>query len=66
MVRFIDLLKEMGKDPYDKKVKMRYGHHIKALKARNLVIDKVHGREKKFSLTQEGRILALILSYFVN
>ena len=66
MVRFIDLLKELGKDPYDKTIKMRYGHHIKALKARNLVTEKVHGREKKYSLTQEGRILALILSYFIN
>ena len=63
-VRFMELLKDLNKDPYDKTVKMRFGHHIKKLKARNLIIEKTQGRQKKYSLTNQGRLLGLILSYF--
>lgn len=57
-------MKKLGQDPYDKTIKMKYGHHIKALKARNLMIEKTHGRQKKFGLTHESQILGLILTYF--
>jgi len=64
MITFMNLLKELGQDPYDKTIKMKYGHHIRALKARNFMIEKTHGRQKKFGLTHEGQILGLILTYF--
>jgi len=58
------LLKEMKEDPDDKSIKMKYSHHIKNLKKQNLVREDIHGREKLFYLTQEGRILSLILDIF--
>ena len=58
------LLKELKEDPDDKSIKMKYSHHIKNLKKRNLVREDIHGREKLFYLTQEGRILGLILDCF--
>ncbi len=64
MITFMNLLRELGHDAYDKTIKMKYGHHIKALKARNFINEKTHGRQKKFSLTHEGQILGLILTYF--
>jgi len=64
MVKFMNILRELKEDPYDKTVKMRYSHHIKKLRKRNLLVEKSHGRERKYALTQEGRILGLILSYF--
>lgn len=64
MVKFMNILRELKEDPYDKTVKMRYSHHIKKLKERNLLIEESQGRERRYMLTHEGKILGLILSYF--
>ena len=64
MIKFMNILRELKEDPYDKTVKMRYSHHIKILRAKNLLVEKTHGRERKYALTHEGRILGLILAYF--
>jgi len=64
MITFMNLLRELDQDPHDKTIKMKYGHHIKALKARNFINEKIHGKQKKFGLTPEGQILGLILTYF--
>lgn len=60
MVTFINLLQELGKEAYDKKIKVRYGHHISYLKKHNWVYEKKHGTQKKYGLTEEGRILSII------
>ncbi|MFX1531141.1 MAG: hypothetical protein ACFFBC_08515 [Promethearchaeota archaeon] len=54
----------LDEDPYDKIIKMKYGQQIKALKTRNFKIEKFYGKQKKFGLTPEGKILGLILTYF--
>lgn len=65
VVTFMDLLRQLGEDPFDKKVKMKYGHHISALRSKNLINEvSRHGRQKRYQLTHEGHILGLILSYF--
>lgn len=64
MITFMNLLRELEEDEYNKTIKMRYSHHIKKLKARNLIIDESHGQQRKFGLTHEGHILGLILQYF--
>ena len=63
LVSFMNLLSEVGEDKYDKKIKIRYGHHINYLKTRNWVYEKLEGREKKYGLTPEGRIFAIIHMY---
>ena len=63
-ITLMNLLRELKEDPLDKTIKMRYGHHIKALKAKNLVVVESHGKERRYQLTHEGHILGLILSYF--
>ena len=60
MVTFINLLKELGKEPSDKTIKVRYGHHISYLKSHNWVYEKKHGQQRKYGLTPEGRILSII------
>lgn len=60
MVTFINLLRELGKEPSDKKIKVRYGHHISYLKSHNWVYEKKHGQQRKYGLTPEGRILSII------
>lgn len=61
MVSFKNLLKELGEDVNDKKIKVRYGHHLSYLEKRNWIYDKpLYGREKQFGLTPEGRILGII------
>ena len=64
MVSFKNLLKELGEDIYDKKIKVRYGHHLSHLEKWNWIYEKpLHGRQKQFGLTPEGRILGIIHSY---
>lgn len=63
LVSFKNLLSELGEDKYNKKTKVRYGHHITYLKKRNWVYERKDypdKREKKYGLTPEGRILAII------
>lgn len=62
-VTFMNLLSELGEKTYDKKIKVRYGHHISYLKKHNWVYEKIHGTQKQYGLTQEGRILSIIHSY---
>ena len=57
-------LKKIGEDEHDKTIKMKYGHHIKKLKQQILLEEKVHGRQKSYRLTEAGKILGLIFSYF--
>ncbi|MFX1238621.1 MAG: DUF6293 family protein, partial [Promethearchaeota archaeon] len=63
-VTFMNLLKNMGEDEKDKKIKMKYSHHIKKLKQQILMEEKVHGRQKSYRLTEAGKVLGLIYSYF--
>lgn len=63
-ITLMNLLRELKEDPHEKTTKMRYGHHIKTLKAKNLVVVESHGKERRYQLTHEGQILGLILSYF--
>lgn len=63
-IKYMKLLEELGEESKDKTIKMKYGHHIQVLKAKHLLTEKVHGRERKYALTQTGQILALIFSYF--
>ncbi len=63
-VTFMSLLSKMGEEEKDKTTKMRYSHHIKKLKQQILLEEKVHGRQKSYKLTEAGKILGLIYSYF--
>ena len=64
MVSFKNLLKELGEDPDNKKIKVRYGHHLSYLEKRNWIYEKpLYGRQKQFGLTPEGRILSIIYAY---
>ncbi len=62
-VSFMNLLRELGEKENDKKIKVRYGHHIAFLKKRNWVFEKNKGRENYYGLTPEGRILSIIHIY---
>jgi hypothetical protein len=67
-VGFADLLKELEKGFYKKSqqeiksIKMRYHHHIKPLIDRKLIELEPQGREKRFRLTEQGIIFAIIVS----
>ena len=63
-VSLMNLMKKLNMDEYDKKLKMKIGHHIKKLKNGNLIIEKTHGKQKNYTLTEAGDILGLIFSYF--
>ncbi len=63
MVTFINLLKNLDQEAYNKTIKIRYGHHISYLKNHNWVYEKKQGRQKKYGLTPEGRILGIIHTY---
>lgn len=64
MVSFKNLLKELGQDSTDKKIKVRYGHHLSQLEKRNWIYERPYqGRQKQFGLTPEGRIMGIIHTY---
>jgi len=62
-VSFMNLLEELGEKKNDKKIKVRYGHHISYLKKRNWLFEKSPGRQNFYGLTPEGRILSIIYTY---
>ena len=62
-VSFMNLLQELGEKKDDKKIKVRYGHHIAYLKKKNWVFEKSPGRQNFYGLTPEGRILSIMHTY---
>jgi len=45
-----------------KSLKMKYHHHVKQLKDRRLIEEESHGRQKRYKLTEEGIIFAMIIT----
>jgi hypothetical protein len=67
-VSFANLLKELEKGSEKKpqseikSLKMKYHHHIQPLIDRKLIESDPHGREKRYRLTEQGTIFAIIVS----